>query len=100
MPQGFCPGHVVRAGGRQWSGGEVRSSVLDLLSVRRLLTCGDAKQAVGSMSLGFRVEAQLEVKTWVHWHTEGRGGGSGGRGPSSDKMEREGRISEGASVRW
>lgn len=66
MPQGFCPGHVVRAGGRQWSGGEVRSSVLDLLSVRRLLTCGDAKQAVGSMSLGFRVEAQLEVKTWVH----------------------------------
>lgn len=52
--------------------GQVRGFLWDLLSARCLLpSCREAKQAVGSMSLELRVKAQLKIKTWEHWNTEG-----------------------------
>ena len=54
---------LVLEGGAD-SGGEVGTSVLDLLSARCLLIWSGAyRQAVRSMHLGFRVKAQLERKT-------------------------------------
>lgn len=65
-----CPRDVSQSmwwselGGGMGSVQEVGSSVLDLLRARCPLTSsGDAKQAVRSMSLGFRVKAQPEIKT-------------------------------------